>query len=350
MKSPVNQAQPRQSHQWQPCFPSHAYDCHPALRTREQRALDYFAGQSRRGGRRWTNDVETQLARVLQPIRDVVAYCGSSYIPKGILCFTSILLEEMQSRRTSLWAWTTQEWLEIINRGGAHRYRQLVLATAYLLGGFRNLTAVPCYWRYDLAARVFGRAPVDSVLERIRQERVRWGYSQITDRAFQHAVCELLLVNGSPLLEDLTSESVQAYYDQCRSRALRSHLTGISVVLAGLGILPRPLTNPGYRIDLRAPYPAAEEGVAAEWLTFVQRWLNTTTLVDAHRHGYYRLVKVGRWLAQCHPERSDPATWTPEFAVECVAAVARLRVGDYATVYPGQAVDLRLILVHPHFP
>jgi integrase len=45
---------------------------------------------------------------------------------------------------------------------------------------------------------------------------------------------------------------------------------------------------------------------------------------------YTCLLLVGRWLAREHPAVRSPEDWTREFAVEYVAAVNRLRVGDWA--------------------
>jgi integrase len=43
-----------------------------------------------------------------------------------------------------------------------------------------------------------------------------------------------------------------------------------------------------------------------------------------------RLLRLGRWLRGAHPEAADPATWTRELCAEAVAAVDRMRVGEYA--------------------
>jgi hypothetical protein len=40
-------------------------------------------------------------------------------------------------------------------------------------------------------------------------------------------------------------------------------------------------------------------------------------------------LKVGRWLAQTHPDISSPPDWTRELAAEFVAAVDRMTVGQW---------------------
>jgi integrase len=44
---------------------------------------------------------------------------------------------------------------------------------------------------------------------------------------------------------------------------------------------------------------------------------------------YYHLLKVGRWLKQKHPEIHTPEEWTRELAAEWVAAVERMKVGEW---------------------
>lgn len=44
---------------------------------------------------------------------------------------------------------------------------------------------------------------------------------------------------------------------------------------------------------------------------------------------YYHLLKTGRWLAAVHPHITSPAQWTRELAVDFVAAVDRMRLGEY---------------------
>jgi hypothetical protein len=41
------------------------------------------------------------------------------------------------------------------------------------------------------------------------------------------------------------------------------------------------------------------------------------------------LLKAGRWLQACHPEVTSPEQWDRALAVSYVAAVARMRAGDY---------------------
>jgi len=46
------------------------------------------------------------------------------------------------------------------------------------------------------------------------------------------------------------------------------------------------------------------------------------------RSVFYELLKVGRWLAEHHPDVQAPEDWTRELAAEYVAAVDRMTVGE----------------------
>jgi hypothetical protein len=41
------------------------------------------------------------------------------------------------------------------------------------------------------------------------------------------------------------------------------------------------------------------------------------------------MLRMGRWLAAEHPEVREPGQWTRELCAAWVAAVDRLRIGDY---------------------
>jgi hypothetical protein len=41
------------------------------------------------------------------------------------------------------------------------------------------------------------------------------------------------------------------------------------------------------------------------------------------------LLKVGRWLATEHPDGADPAVWTRQTCATWIAALDRMRVGEF---------------------
>src|SRR5947207_2484095 len=75
---------------------------------------------------------------------------------------------------------------------------------------------------------------------------------------------------------------------------------------------------------------AASNGCAEPWQQAADRWHDTSTLTRRVR-GSVRanLLKVGRWLAVEHPEVADPAAWTRQTCATWIAALDRMRVGDF---------------------
>src|SRR5260370_39541901 len=135
-----------------------------------------------------------------------------------------------------------------------------------------------------------------------------------------HALCLALLVNHSPFLEDLTIEVLNKVRQGNVSAYLKSGVFSLARVLAHLGIIPQPLT-PAIQEGERFGNHDAQADISATWLTWFLRWRNTSTLS--------RGTRMGRWLAKNHPEAVDPKNWTRKLAVEYVAAVDRMTVGEW---------------------
>ena len=75
----------------------------------------------------------------------------------------------------------------------------------------------------------------------------------------------------------------------------------------------------------------AREGISPNWLSWIDRWHKVSPYSPANRKTHYRcLLLVGRWLATSHPEVTSPEDWARDLAVTFVAAVDRLKVGDWA--------------------
>ncbi|MFD7065587.1 hypothetical protein ACFV9J_40480, partial [Streptomyces sp. NPDC059906] len=59
-------------------------------------------------------------------------------------------------------------------------------------------------------------------------------------------------------------------------------------------------------------------------------WYDTSTLTPRTRRSLRAtLFKAGRWLQAKHPQGADPATWTRQTCATWIAAVDRMKVGDY---------------------
>jgi hypothetical protein len=115
--------------------------------------------------------------------------------------------------------WSAQDWAGLIGAGGGElrqswpgqagsSARPYLLAYAYLLGGFTAFDRVGRFHRQSLASRVFGKDPVDDAIGQIRDVLAGWGYHRRCERDLASVICHVLLLNRSPRLEDLSSQTL----------------------------------------------------------------------------------------------------------------------------------------------
>jgi hypothetical protein len=141
---------------------------------------------------------------------------------------------------------------------------------------------------------------------------------------------EVLLTARSPHLEDLTLRDLAVLHDAYRyCYDVRHALCTISRVLKALGLISDTL-KPGWSLGQGGKKSDITAGIAEEWVHFVHRWRQTTTISTPTRNQiYWRVLKVGRWITRVHPEAASPALWTRDIAAEYVAAALQLRLGDW---------------------
>jgi len=279
------------------------------------------------------------LERLLTPINDALAVidgrreCGDRV--------RLILLQGCAERRTIFWAWDETIWRKVIGTSqqvfvSAHDVmpraageRQALIAVAYLLRCFRDISSLGEVKRVALAEKIFGKDRVTATLTRVTDVLTAWGYRS-PNKPLMSMVAELLLINQRPELESLTADFIGAVRARWRDSDHRSSLYfQLARVLAALGILS---DEPKVRDTVDREFIAAVRiaGIAADWVAMVERWEATSTLTAASRRQFRNMIlKAGRWLKDRHPEITGAAHWTRELAAEYVGAVDRMRIGDY---------------------
>ncbi|MEU5547579.1 tyrosine-type recombinase/integrase [Streptomyces sioyaensis] len=153
-----------------------------------------------------------------------------------------------------------------------------------------------------------------------------WGYQlgREDDQLLPMVVCQVLLLNRSPHLEDLTTTLFERIRDERLLPAARGNtLHATQRAVAELGFCDPPQRMTGR-------HSARASGGSPAWAAWVERWYDTSTLTPQVR-GSLRatLFKTGRWIEAEHPEAADPADWTRKTCATWVAAVDRMKVGDY---------------------
>ncbi|WP_201758993.1 hypothetical protein [Acidisarcina polymorpha] len=175
--------------------------CEEGLLTRYAEAYRFY-----RYGR--TMDFAPSLNRLVQPLNDTLDYTGiKTNHRKYVLLF---FLREMAERKRSFSGWTTEEWIDSIER--SRMERQHIVAIAYLLCDFADLHRLKCdHVVYGcLARKVFGRDYMKIVSDRVFALLLEWGYLKhgMSDRIMR-TVFETLLFIRSPHLDQLTLEHLK---------------------------------------------------------------------------------------------------------------------------------------------
>lgn len=309
-----------------------AYDRSEQLTPYERTAVARLS-ESKRFPLNWEKRFQASLGRLLRPLDDVFAIAGANKIHRNGAAI--ILLREMHRLQRSFWAWTSQNWIDLLCssseqfaqlHSGVTAYRPYLVAVSYLLGGFTDFLALGKFDQKWLAVRVFGADRLDELVELLGNELIRLGFGEKSMRVHLHTLLyEIFLMNRSPLLEDLTFETLKQMRPKLTTAHLRSYMVSLSRALVSLGYLDQPIT-----VNQRGENLDPLSGVPPQWLAYCQRWRTTSTLSKSSRKTYFWcLIKVGRCMAQHHPEVDTPEQWTRELAAEYVAAVLNLSIGDW---------------------
>jgi integrase len=280
------------------------------------------------------------LTRVVEPLdaaRAALCHRDDVRHRRAGLHAVGVVLERCAVSGQPWWTWSNDEWVGLLGQSAeafcAERsrptettVRPFVVALAYLLSGFDRFERLGTFNRAHLAKLVFGAAAVETSITTVATTLDAWGYRipGLARHRLRGVVAQALLVNGSPMLEDLSTET----FDR-----LREHPATSDYQLPILYALQRAIAALGHcDAPIRTGHNAAPiiEGADPVWIDWVERWHATSTLTPKVR-GIVRTImaKAGRWLAAEHPEITEPSQWTRTTCAAWVAAVDRMPVGDY---------------------
>jgi len=313
------------------------YDRSPDLNENEQTELQQIMREIPFSLRPSTKE---RLHRLLVPLQDVFA---ATHLSPAICHETvRVMLIEMSRRSKTFWVWSQAEWMEIIGpgysefaqrygrnyeRGGQHPVRRELPVLAYLLCAPADIDPLLRPFAIaPIARKVFGKATIEAHVVQLTAALDTWGYREKHHHDFIACLCYLLLRNRSPQLEALHLSFLETVSQTCAFPCVRGYLLQISRALFALSFISKPLPDPK---KAARPVTAEKDGkMADEWLSWCQRWRAQSTNTGAS-HSYYLLLKVGRWLNASHPEVGSPADFTYEVAIEFVAAVMDMKVGEW---------------------
>jgi hypothetical protein len=132
---------------------------------------------------------------------------------------------------------------------------------------------------------VFGQERIAALSGEIRDMLLQWGYrSGMASVYVPRVLCEVLVTNRSPHLEDITVEVLKAV-ERRRSSPLSTYcLSALSNVLAGCGIISAGIV----RLDKRkGENPHSTEEIPEKWVQAVRYWHENSTHSRKVRNANY---------------------------------------------------------------
>ena len=244
-------------------------------------------------------------------------------------CIMWCVLRGMVEHRTGYWCWSEKEWRDAIT-GLPKRQSLVMFAVAYLLD-------VKAYRHYkgplslhQLYRMIFGEEAWDEEIEAVSKVLQESHFSILRSDGrghrsrFNRALAYALLDVGGKL-NDVTHESLLEIQ---KREGTVDYLPSVSQALFHLGVISQPLEERRRRGAL----PLTSQGVSVEWLATLGRWEDVTVgSKSAKSSTRWACLKAGRWLNQHYPNVTRLEDWTPEVTADFVAAVDKMKVGDYTS-------------------
>ncbi len=328
---------------WSSPIDAGRYDRRFQLTDREREALNRLEMNLRR---RRGHDADAPewaiIDRLLRPLDDAVAglhwSTDNTRMHRGFAGdAVALVLLRCADQNRAFWCWSSQDWVRLIGtsiddfqKPWPIRFdvnvRPYVAALAYLLGGFTDFHRLGPFGRLSLARRIFGQRALDDAHDQVARILTQWGYriGLANNQRLMTALGEALLINRSPHLHALRTETFDRLRQNPAMAGRHSHaLHCIQKAVASLGFCDeRPSPPPTPRADI--------EGAPPPWAEMVERWYATSTLTPKVRTSWRSVLsKAGRWLADQHPDVTEPARWTRQTCAAWIAAIDRMAVGDY---------------------
>ena len=317
------------------------YDRSPTLSRREKEQIAYLATRHvGSGAGPWPENCKAALVRLMGPVREVLNRVtkDANFRHHAIRA----LLKEMHRRGRPYWSWSDEEWLETVgptsndflrhHKCKVLTHRQPIFAVAYLLAQFRDFDGFPPHGIEiaSLADSVFGRKAMKAAVDTAFGVLDEWGYKQSMREKIRTALSYLLLTNRSPKLGDLSVDFLGELNLKRQTTYGLTQLYAISRALAHLNFISRPLSSGSTKVPLLERVDT--DGIPGEWVDWCFAWHSQSSWTPRSRkYGLFKLLQIGRWLAQSHPEVTKPEDWDYSVAADFVSAVDKKKVGDWCS-------------------
>lgn len=343
-----------QPNRWQSPIILDTYDRGPDLTAVERRTLAVLSPAELQHRRR--TDLSwppAGLQRLVIPLMDALAgqhKADNNNRRRQSSDAAALILLRCARLGRSFWGWGSADWAALLGSNGVDfrssllpgfdtHCRAITIALAYQLGQFTDFHLIGKFNRKILAECIFGADATAATERELATQLSSWGYQADPGRRgrrmLSSALWQVLLVNRSPLVSDLTTEAfVRLRNHPATLPRETAPLFAMQRAAAALGRCQAPV-----RAGLSAPYPITD--TSPEWAHWVDRWYQTSTLTPRVRKDLRAIMaKVGRWLAREQPRVTDPADWTRQTCAAWVAAIDRMQIGEF-TQRPNSSMRAR---------
>ncbi len=315
------------------------FDLSPDHLSEERRALSEIAQSLAKPHGAPCKRARDAVSRLVAPMNFVLDWIGTC---AAMRCTAKrLMLLEMNKLGKPCWAWPQEACLDIAccspaafleRYGKRSSVRQQILTLMCALSGFSRLTEIGPFHRFHLASKVFGRTVIESLTSQIYAEMRKIGYTQHSYGLAQ-ALHTAFLMERDPRLEVVSSETLKQIAD-AGPILLRRGAARLSRVLSGMSLLDGAIDNyaaaRAARRERETEYRATDD-VPGEWANWARRWQQTATGSDSSREKiYFGVLKFARWVAKKHPGAAGPGLVTRDILIEYVAAVDRMKVGEWS--------------------
>lgn len=287
----------------------------------------------------WFSKAHTELTRLVTPVVDALNLLGVA--PKNRNTLVSFLLERQLESRQIFWDWSDERWIAAYQLTYQRRQQRksacslnTFLNTAYLLVGWTEFDRHEWFDSVCLAHLVFGDAGHQQNMMTLTNTLVETGFrASWCQRWLPREVATLCLKAYSLDLAAITLDHLRTAHDRKSHRYRKMAYVRIAFALQQMGLLSEGL-DPAYAPQTaKGVVERTRQGIAPAWLEWVDRWTQHSRFAPSTRRLHYQcLLQVGRWLVHEHPSITTPDQWTRDLTVTFVAAVDRLKIGDWAQV------------------
>ncbi len=341
--------------QWHmPISPADYPDRHPLLSEEERKGVERLLSFSSWQWRAFNQQL-ARLSRITKPLLDVVLLF-QRWRPNSLVSrqhFIGHLLGHVLQTNTLYWGWSSDMW-EAIMQSTPTRPKEvarrkepghtsiasptllLTHLAAYLLTGRLHLTREKSLRCRALGEIVFGPELVQAAIDRAKEPWVATGYSE-RGRNLEDLIYVLvltLLVNRHPSLEALTASALKEARTLNQRKDAEPRFEQLRCVLIDLGIIS---DEGGEKTEIRPPTMLFQDefvlDIHPRWVAWIRAFWQQTPLSQRNRTETTGHVLLAcRWLAQHHPQVTEPSQWTREIALAYVAYTCNeATVFDYAS-------------------